>query len=268
MVQSYWRKQTTQAPLFPQLLWSRPENRALAGKLLIIGGNLHGFAATATAYAASEQAGTGTARVLLPDVLQKTVQKLFSNSDFAPSTPSGSFSKSALAMLLDLSTWADGILLAGDFGKNSETAMLLEKYATDFDGPITLTGDGIDYFITSPEPLLERSFTTLVPSFTQLQHLVSGAHHKEALTADMDLLNFLQLLHDFSVRFQASLVMSYRGYYIVAVKGQLTTTPLSESKLTANTAIASWAAVMRNQYPADKTLESLTCAGLLFNDGQ
>ena len=44
MNHDYWHKQTSSKPLFPELIWSRPENRQLAGKLLIIGGNLHGFA--------------------------------------------------------------------------------------------------------------------------------------------------------------------------------------------------------------------------------
>src|SRR3982750_3265194 len=100
MERTYWHKQTPEKPLFPDLLWSRPENRAHAGKLLIMGGNAHGFAAPAEAYAESEQAGIGAARVLLPDSLQKTVGRTFAAGEYAPSTPSGSFSQKALAELL------------------------------------------------------------------------------------------------------------------------------------------------------------------------
>jgi hypothetical protein len=66
MAQPYWLKQTADAPLFPDLLWSRPENKRLAGKLGIIGGNVHGFAAPAQAQAAAEAAGAGLTRVVLP----------------------------------------------------------------------------------------------------------------------------------------------------------------------------------------------------------
>src|SRR5882757_7834828 len=120
MEQTYWHKQAIDKPLFPELLWSRPENKSFAGKLLIIGGNAHGFAAPAEAYVAAEKAGIGTTRILLPDSLQKTVGKLFAPAEFATSNPSGGFAQTSLAEALALSDWADGILVAGDTGRNSE----------------------------------------------------------------------------------------------------------------------------------------------------
>src|SRR3982750_2547854 len=119
MDRTYWHKQTAEKPLFPDMLWSRPENKRQAGKLLVVGGNVHGFAAAATAYAEAGKAGIGTARVLLPDSLQKTVGRVLEAGEYAPSTPSGSFSQRALAELLEMASWADGTLLAGDFGRNS-----------------------------------------------------------------------------------------------------------------------------------------------------
>src|SRR6185369_8603868 len=128
MDRDYWLRQEAGKPLFPELEWSRPENRSQAGKLLIIGGNLHGFAAPAEAYAEATKAGIGTARVLLPDAVQKIVGRFLENGEFAPSTPSGSFSQKALNEWLIHSSWADGVLLAGDLGRNSETAIVLEKF--------------------------------------------------------------------------------------------------------------------------------------------
>src|SRR5574337_963690 len=101
-----WLKQNTDSPLFPDLIWSRPENKRHAGKLLIIGGNAHGFAAPAAAFAAAGRAGRGSMRVILPQVLQKTLRKSFSEAEYAPSTPSGSFARAALAMLLEHAEWA------------------------------------------------------------------------------------------------------------------------------------------------------------------
>src|SRR5260221_160024 len=123
MENTNWLRQTKE-PLFPDLLWSRPENKRHAGKLLIVGGNANGFATPARAYSAAAKAGIGTAKVLLPAALQKTLGKSFAEAEFALSTPSGSFSRQALDSLLDSANWADGVLLAGDFGRNSETAIL------------------------------------------------------------------------------------------------------------------------------------------------
>ena len=61
MDQTYWHKQSDK-PLFPELEWSRPENKQQAGKLLVIGGNKFGFVEPSEAFAAAEKAGVGNAR--------------------------------------------------------------------------------------------------------------------------------------------------------------------------------------------------------------
>ena len=70
---SYWKKQSADAPLFPDIEWSKPEQRSFAGKLGIVGGNKLGFAGVAEAYGVATNAGVGQVRVLLPDVLRKTI---------------------------------------------------------------------------------------------------------------------------------------------------------------------------------------------------
>src|SRR3990167_11216797 len=172
-MQDYWYKQTKEKPLFPDLIWSKPENKLTAGKLLIIGGNAHGFTAPATAYAEAVNAGTGTVRVLLPDSLSKTVGRQFSAGEFATSTPSGSFSQQALAEFMDLSVWADGVLIAGDLGRNSETTVLLEKYVSKSKALLTLVNDAVDDFVTTTNGITERQDTLLVLSLNQLQKLYS-----------------------------------------------------------------------------------------------
>ena len=77
----YWLRQEQSKPLFPELEWSRPENRLAAGKLLVAGGNAHGFAAPAEAYTAAVKAGAGTVRVLLPDAIRKIVGMVLENGD-------------------------------------------------------------------------------------------------------------------------------------------------------------------------------------------
>src|SRR5580704_8376648 len=97
MERTYWHRQKPNEPLYPGLSWSRPQNRQTAGKLLVIGGNVHTFAAVGESYSVAVAAGIGTVRVILPDALQKTIGKVFAAGEFAPSTPSGSFAKQALA---------------------------------------------------------------------------------------------------------------------------------------------------------------------------
>lgn len=254
MKPQYWHKQTADKPLFPDMLWSRPENRAFAGKLLVVGGNAHGFAAPAEAYRCTEQAGIGVVRTLLPDAIRKYVGKAFDAGDFAPSTPSGSFAQKALAELLDLAGWADAVLLAGDFGRNSETAILLEKFAGKYKGTLAVAGDSADYFLATPGPLLDRPNTLLVLDSSQLQKLAVGAHFTQAFTSQLDFLHFIELLHDFSSRHAAHLLVERLGQYFVATQGQVSTTPAGGLSVLQS---ASQATVWWLQNP-DKPFEALT----------
>lgn len=228
MDRTFWHKQTPNKPLFPDLLWSRPENRQQAGKLLIVGGNAHGFAAPAEAFAEAEKAGIGTTRVLLPDSLQKTVGRHFPAGEFAPSTPSGSFSKKALAELLDMSQWADAVLLVGDFGRNSETAILLEQFLDKYSGQLTIAKDAIDYFTKNPAAALARPDTTLVLSFAQLQQSAMHAHFKTPFIFDMDFLRLIDALHEFTTMHQPTIIVKHLQTIFVATDGQVSTTKLSE----------------------------------------
>src|SRR5581483_9146744 len=143
-----WLKQTTNNPLFPDLLWSRPENKRQAGKLLVIGGNKFGFAVPGLAYNTALKAGIGSCRVLLPQSLQRIVGSLL-EADFAPSNPSGSFAKDALAQFIENTSWADGVLLAGNLGRNSETAILLDGFVKKYLGHLVIADDSLDYFINT-----------------------------------------------------------------------------------------------------------------------
>ena len=257
MTTGFWHKQTADTPLFPDLIWSRPENRAQAGKLGIIGGNVHGFAAVGTAFAEAEKAGIGTTRVLMPDSLQKTVSKLFPAADFAPSTPSGSFGREALAACLEVGQWSDGLLLAGNFGRNSETAILLESLVTKYSGQLTITHDAVDYFITNPKPLMQRSETTLVLSFAQLQKLATAAKFSRPFTFDTDLLRLVENLHVFTTDHTLNIVVKHLDNIFVATGGQVSSTKLDQELKIWRVATAAHAATWWLQN-SNNTFESLT----------
>jgi len=236
---TYWQKQSIDKPLFPGMLWSHPENRQLAGKLLIVGGSAHGFAAPAEAYTQAEKAGAGVTRVILPSALAKTIGRVFEAGEYAPSTPSGSFAQQALAEILSLSQWADAVLLAGDFGRNSETAILLEKLVEKYHGTLALTGDAIDYFLATPQQVLAREHTVLMLTFSQLQKLASAAHATQPFTSQLDLVHFIAALHNFSEQYPAScLLIQYLGQVFVAVNGAVSSTAIASTPATPVIAIA------------------------------
>jgi len=256
---NYWHVQNISEPLYSELLWSRPENRAYAGKLVVIGGHAQSFAAPAQVFNEALKAGAGTVRVVLPDILQKVVGPVIENGEFAASTPSGSFSHEALAELLSISGWADGAILAGDLGRNSETAILLEKYATKYPGQLTITKDAVDYFTTTPEPILQRDNTCLVLSFSQLQALGKAAKYWTAFTFNMDLLRLAAVLHEFTSEYKLHIVVKHLDQIIVASNGEVSTTKLKTELSIWRCHVATYCAVWWLQNPG-KPFQALTTA--------
>ena len=261
MTPDFWHRQEPGKPLFPSLEWSRPENRQQAGKLLIVGGNLHGFAAAAEAYTESVKAGIGTARVLLPSAIQKVVGTVVDNGEFTASTPSGSFSQRALVDLLQWAAWADGILLAGDLGRNSETAILIEKFLRKSEIPVAITKDAVDYITSIPQVALERPNTTLVLSLSQLQRLAVASKFETAVTFSMDLIRLVDWLHVFTERYAPHIVVKHLDTLLVAANGEVSTTRLEKDIAIWRVSIAARCVVWWIQNPG-KAFEALTTAVL------
>lgn len=254
----YWHKQTTDQPLFPDLLWSRPENKRHAGKLLIIGGNSFGFSAVGEAYNEAQNAGAGTVRVLLPEAVRKVVGRVIEHAEFAPSNPSGSFSQAALGGWLAQADWADGVLLTGDLGHNSETAIVLEQFLAKYSGQVTLTQDAVEYCLKNAAECLQRPNTTLVVTMAQLQKIGVNAKSETAFTFDMGMLSLLKALHAFTLLYPASIVIKHMGTYYVTTAGQVSTTKSEQSPTdTWRIKTAAHTAVWQLQNPA-KTFESIT----------
>lgn len=257
MADTYWFKQSAEKPLFPDLLWSRPERKSAAGKLLIVGGNLHGFVAPAEAFRAAETAGIGTGRMLLPDSLRQFVGKAFAAGELAPSTPSGSFSQKALGELIEQANWADGVLFPGDLGRNSETAILIEKFLEKYVGQVTLTKDAADYVLGLPTLQLNRGNTLLVITMSQLQKLGIKVGLKIPITFGMDLLKLLEALHELTGASPIMIIVKHSENLICAVNGQVSTTSSLGDTDTWRVQTAASASVWWLQNPA-KAFEALT----------
>jgi NAD(P)H-hydrate repair Nnr-like enzyme with NAD(P)H-hydrate dehydratase domain len=219
----YWTQQAD-TPLFPDIQWNKPEQRSQAGKLGIVGGNKLGFVAVGDAYAIATDAGVGQIRVLLPDVLKKSVPPTFTDITFAETNPSGSLARDARGEMFALGHWADAILLIGDAGKNSETAILYEDFIRDYTGMLTITRDALDLVMTAPEMLVERDNTMLVASFAQLQKIFTKVYYPKILTFSMQLQQLVETLHKFTITYPVTVMTFHQNHIVVASAGQVTTT--------------------------------------------
>lgn len=252
---SYWKKQAADKPLYPDLEWSKPENKAYAGKLAIIGGNKLGFAGVAEAYTIAKQAGVGDIRVLLPDVLRKTIPASITDAHFAPSNPSGSLSKDASADMSNIASWASGVLLIGDAGRSSETAILYEQFLHDYTGQLIITRDAIDLVKNSAQAIVDRPNTLLVASFAQLQKLFQSVYYPKVLTFSMQLTNLVEALHKFTISYPVSIAVLHKDHFIIASGGEVVTTEWSNPMAIWRGSVAAKAGVYWLWNPS-KPLES------------
>lgn len=262
MADDYWIKQIEGQPLFPDILWSRPETKQGAGRLLIIGGTSFGFAAPGQAYAAAVFAGIGTVRVLLPETLRKIVGSHMLEADFAPTNPSGSFSREALEAMLQHAQWSEAVLLAGELGRNSETAVTLENFVKRYRGQLTITRDAADYFLKTPLDILDRSDTLLVVSIEQLQKLAAAAHYEEPLLFSMGASLLATWLHGFSSLHAAHLILCHDSQFFVASGGRVASQRSTSEEKIWRVKTAARATVFWLQSPA-KAFEAMTSSFLL-----
>lgn len=231
MDNTYWHKQTAGQPLFGDIIWSKPEQRALAGKLAIIGGNAHGFRDVFQVSAASQQAGIGTQRIVVPDILKRTLAKLWPEVEYAASTKSGGFAASALPNWLELAQWSDGVIMAGNLGRNSETDMLLERFLEEYHSGLTLAGDSVILIQNTPQAAMASEQILIAADLSRLQHLLTAVRYPTAIRLGMPLTQLVELLHGFSLTYPFSIITQQDNQIILARNGQISTTPVQSATL-------------------------------------
>ncbi len=219
----YWKRQTPEKPLYPEIEWNKPERKDQAGNLLVIGGNKLGFSAVAESYNAARETGAGAIRVLLPDCLKSTVPKTLQDVIFAACNTSGGLNKDAEPELLASAQWSNGILMIGDAGRNAETAILYETFLERHQGPLTISRDAIDLIKNNPRLLVEREQTLIVASFAQVQKLFQGVYYPKMLTFNMQLLQLVEALHKFTITYPSTIMTLHNETIIIAHSGEVVT---------------------------------------------
>ncbi|NTW62034.1 hypothetical protein HGB25_01320 [Candidatus Saccharibacteria bacterium] len=220
----YWSQQTHDKPLYPDIEWAKPEQRSLRGRLGIIGGNKLGFIGVAENYQTALSAGAGEVRVLLPDAIKRSIPNTMTDVVFGKSNPSGGLAKESLIEMRAVGEWATGILMIGDAGRNSETAIVYEDFINKYDGPLTITRDAVDLLKNASQTLVERPDTMLVVSFAQLQKLFQAVYYPKVLTFSMQMTNLVEALHKFTITYPITIAVYHKELFLVANDGQVTST--------------------------------------------
>ena len=264
---SYWQKQTK--PLFPDLAWNIPEQKT--GQINIIGGNSQSFhSVVRLAEFLNQNFPLREVSIYLPDVLRSQLPPL-ANLNFAPSTSSGSFAKSG-ELRASFKT-GDFTILAGDFSKNSATAIALSDAITHhLEGsdpellkPLLLTRDSVDLLAESFEQLLAHPRLFLVASMAQLQKVFRAIYYPRMIMLSQPLLPVVETLHKFTLSYPVTILTFHQNQIIVANSGNITTTPIEN---TPYTPLSLWSGQLAgkiaalNLYNPNQPLKATTSAVL------
>lgn len=258
-----WLKQTVDKPLYSDLLWAKPENKSFAGKLAVIGGHSFGFSIPVSAYLNAQTAGAGVVHVLLPASTEKLVGKSNEDVFFAPATSSGGFSKLAISDFIELSSWSDGVYLAGEIGNNSETVVLIENFIDKYDGPLVIANDAVKLATSISAKILARPNTVIVTGIGMLQKLAEKHKLKSVIKHSMNLATLVESLSELTAQTQASFVIEHDEYLFVSYMGYVSTTKFINKTEDWQTNVGAYSAVWLIQNKT-KIFEALSCAVIDF----
>lgn len=234
-------RQQPEKPLFPKLLWSRPENRQAAGKLLIIGGTQQSFATPSTVFRIATKKGIGTSRIILPDSIPKPVQAGLPGVVFTPANQSGAFALASLTELLQEAQWADGVILCDDIGRNSETLTMLESFFIKYVGILNVPVKVLTELPPSTtKNLLARKHTLIQGEFADWQKLFKHTEQPTALTSDMGVLPLAENLHTFLDTYGAYGICMYEGEIVIHANNHTSITARTSSYIEAATGAVVW----------------------------
>jgi NAD(P)H-hydrate repair Nnr-like enzyme with NAD(P)H-hydrate dehydratase domain len=222
-------KQQPGKTLYPNIEWSKPENSNLMGNLLIVGGSAHSISAPSSAYQFAKEFGLSNIKVIVPEAAKKIIPVTLPFLEFAPANPSGSFNKEATNIIKAYANTSDCSLYCGNFGKNSETAILIEDVIQHTNRIAALCGDAIDFFIYEPNKILERPKTIVVASFAQLQKMAKNTPFTEAFLFSDSPQQIVQKLKNFMEDYNCILITEAQGIVILADNRNIITTNFNKT---------------------------------------
>lgn len=259
-----WLKQIS-GPLYENVIWSRPENKQLAGKLLIVGGNSHELHEPLQAHKYCIEAGIGQINIVMPDRIPKMLMSA-EGLITVPSTMSGAIGYESLDELLAIANGVDMVLWPGSLGRDSQTTRLIEEFVEKTPKPVVASEDAADALLGLPGMFI-RPDSLLILSMAQLAVLQKHMKLTTAITSDIQLSNLVEVLSSIT-RPGFGIATLHSGQIVTSYNGQTSTTPIKmEDKETFRwrTALASYSAVLWAQF-LYKPFEAITSAAWLTKE--
>lgn len=214
----------TSKALSEDVFWNIPEQKT--GAIRVIGGNSNNFSFEVKQTEFLSSLNIRDVRLLLPDALRLRIP-LVPGVNFAPSTESGSFSRSP-ELELAFSD-ADLTFLTGDFSKNAETTIAVIEAIGKSLKPLVLTRDAVDLASEAAEDFIERGEMIFVASMAQLQKLFRSLYYPKMILFSQPLLLAADTLHKFTLSYPVTILTYHQENVIVASGGEVIVTPINET---------------------------------------
>lgn len=158
--------------LFPDILWSRPQNihKRQAGKILIVAGSRTMAGAALLTTEAAFRTGIGLAVLAYPESLRASIQHLLPEmmSLPLPETPAGSMSRAAVPLIQKATEDTDLVAIGPGLSRNPETQGMVRELIPAIAKPMVVDADGLNA-VSEGDPaqiLSGRSYPTVVTPHT------------------------------------------------------------------------------------------------------
>ena len=209
------------------ILWNVPEQKV--GRVAIIGGNSQNFAGVARIAEYFSKMPLKDVYTYLPESLKGKIP-VMPDVFFTAATNAGSFDKSP--ELNAAISEADVSLLAGDFSKNSATAIALSRAIVGAKKPTVWVKDTTDLLAPEAAQLLELPGITIIASLSQLQKLLRAIYYPKMLLLSMPIQAVKEVLHKFTLSYPVTILTLHQGQVIISSAGEIYTTPLEKTGYT------------------------------------
>lgn len=205
--------------IYKDIEWSQPDNPSQMGSCLIIGGSLQDIIAPHYAYNKLVRYFLSTT-VLMPESVKKFVGSKNKDIVFINSNPSGSFSLKSIDIVHSYLSEARIAIICGSIGKNSETAILMERIV-NYDTLKVICGDSLELFKINTKSLLNNESNILVGDFRQIRTILNNGQVKTVHLYKDSLFETVNKLKISTNGIKAFFVLITDNYIFIAQDGKV-----------------------------------------------
>lgn len=216
----------------PQIDCQRPEQKALAGKIAVIGGNENSFAPIIKFANTAKEAGIDQVKAILPAALSTKINPAVKAEGlvFVGDKKAQGFEAGAIASAKQELGGLDYVVWAGEMGRSQGAKEFLRDLIGDSSREALLTRDAVDLALEGAEKWLEQDNMLLILSLAQLKKLAQVIYYPKMLNLTMPLNQIVEFLHKFTLSYPVKIMLLAAGQVNIAQNGDVRSVSLEATR--------------------------------------